>query len=74
MLSKVANLSDKKLSRFLTDSLLVPAISTISVFFFFALDPIRCWAEHKGEEKEYCERTLDGQAGEKDEGRSTVRP
>jgi len=60
--SKVARLKAKRLSRFLTDDLLIPAFSTLAVFIFLALDPIRCWAEHPSN-RSVCERTLIGQAG-----------
>jgi len=60
--SKVAKLSPKCLSRFLTDALLIPNISLFIVGIFFAIDPIKCWAEFDGS-REMCKRTLIGQAG-----------
>lgn len=59
---RVAFLSDKHVSKFLTDSIIVPAISTTGIMLFFALDPIRCWAENP-DERAVCTRTLLGQAG-----------
>ena len=59
---RVARLPDKRLSRFLTDSLLTPAISGTCVLLFFALDPIRCWLEN-ADDIMVCRRTLFGQAG-----------
>jgi len=59
---QVAKLNPERLSRFLTDDLLIPAFSTLAVFIFLALDPIRCWAEHP-RNRNICERTLIGQAG-----------
>ena len=42
---RAANLDPKPLSRFLTDSVLIPSITTLCILTFFILDPIRCWAQ-----------------------------
>jgi len=60
--ARAAKLPDKLLSRFLTDSLLMQSLITIGVMIFFAIDPIRCWAEFP-DEKSVCKRTLYSQAG-----------
>jgi len=60
--ARVARLPAKRLSRFLTDHLVVPALTFLGVVIFFALDPIRCWLESP-EDLSLCDRTLVSQAG-----------
>lgn len=60
--SRIASLPDKRLSRFITDKLLVPSFSTLALLIFFFVDPIRCWTEHP-DERETCKRTYIGQHG-----------
>jgi hypothetical protein len=58
--NRMAKFSDKRLSRFLSDSLMVPAFLLICVLVFFPLDPISCRAEFPDNIDEMCERTLLG--------------
>ena len=53
--ARIARLPAKRLSRFLTDSLLVTLFIFLGFEIFFALDPIRCWLENP-DKPEICER------------------
>ena len=62
--TKISQLPQKRLSRFLTDNLLVPMFTFAGAAIFFALDPIRCWLENSGVANlKLCDRTLLGQSG-----------
>ena len=58
---RIAYLPDIYLSRFLTDKLLIPTLSSLVLLIFLALDPIRCYSSGLG--REYCIRTLTAQGG-----------
>jgi len=58
--SDIASLTNKRLSRFLSDGLLMTVIRTAALLLFFSLDPIRCWSEFPGN-LNFCRRTLTGQ-------------
>ena len=60
--SRASYLLEQRLSRFLTDNVLFPALSFMGILTFFALDPIKCWLE-RPDDLEVCKRTLIGQAG-----------
>ncbi|GMH93581.1 hypothetical protein TrST_g2467 [Triparma strigata] len=57
---RVASLTPDRLSKFLTDSLLIPGIRTLVILAFFTLDPVRCWKEYP--DRSMCKRTLISQA------------
>ena len=59
---RIARLPRKRLSRYLTDNLIVPTLIFIGIATFFALDPIRCWLESR-DDFEVCDRTSIGQSG-----------
>lgn len=59
--SRAAKLSRKRLSRFLTDHLILPALTFFGMALFFALDPLRCFTEHH-DSIAVCDKTLIGQA------------
>ncbi|GMH51421.1 hypothetical protein TrST_g4611 [Triparma strigata] len=64
--AKAARLPEERLSRWLTDSVVIPSIQTLGVYIFFILDPIRCYLEHHRDldvEESHCMRTLLGQSG-----------
>ncbi|GMH57466.1 hypothetical protein TL16_g02385 [Triparma laevis f. inornata] len=62
--SKASQLSPERLSRFLTDVVLIRGIQALGIFIYFILDPIRCFLEYHGQlHDQYCLRTLLGQSG-----------
>ena len=61
--SRAAKLSDKRLSFFMTDSVLIQILSLLGTLAFFALDPIKCWIQYPISSNNICERTIIGQAG-----------